>query len=306
MSPFEQEIQELREEVTTLRGEVERLSALVTILVAAQGQPTLSSPASFQAQIPDVTVPILTKVANTPQHMPVLYGLDEVPLPHVSEVPMPTHLVRRSDPTDGPEEKEQRASMVNFNAATVIPIIKAAQNLGHQSTATVIPVFHAAQKHVATVTPVIKVAQSPSYQTQFQLYQRRGQQNLQQSQQPQRQHQGPQPKQIFPPIPMQYATLLPFLIAKGHCQTRKGKPPPNPMHPEFRTDLRCVFHQGARGHDVEECYALRYIVKKLIDKGELTFENNTSNVRDNSLSNHAPVVGKTRPLLHLAPRGTKP
>ena len=163
MSPFEQEIQELREEVTTLRGEVERLSALVTILVATQGQPTLSSPASFQTQTPDVTILILTKVANTPQHMPVLYGLDEVPLPHVSEVPTPMHLIRRSGPTDGPREKEQRVSIVNSNAATVIPIIKAARNLGHQSTATVIPVFHAAQKHVATVTPVIKVAQMICY-----------------------------------------------------------------------------------------------------------------------------------------------
>jgi hypothetical protein len=155
MSPFEQEIQELCKEVTTLRGEVERLSALVTILVAAQGQPTLSSPASFQAQTPDVTIPILIEVANTSQPMSVLYGLDEIPLPRVCEVPMPTHLIRRTGPTDGPEEKEQRASMVNFNAATVIPIIKAARNLGHQSTATVIPVFHAAQKRIATVTPVI-------------------------------------------------------------------------------------------------------------------------------------------------------
>jgi hypothetical protein len=88
---------------------------------------------------------------------------------------------------------------------------------------------------------------------------------------------------------MRYAELLPTLLAKGHCVTRPGKPPPNPLPPRFRHDLTCEFHQGAQGHDTEGCYALKYIVKDLIEKGRLTFENSVPHVLDNPLPNHAAV-----------------
>ncbi len=88
---------------------------------------------------------------------------------------------------------------------------------------------------------------------------------------------------------MTYAELLPTLLHKGYCTTRPGKPPPNPLPLRFRSDLRCDFHQGALGHDVEGCYALKYIVKKLIDQGKLSFENNVLHVLDNPLPNHAVV-----------------
>jgi hypothetical protein len=88
---------------------------------------------------------------------------------------------------------------------------------------------------------------------------------------------------------MLYAELLPTLLAKGHCVTRPGKPPPTPLPPRFRQDLTCEFHQGAQGHDVEGCYALKYVVKDLIDRGRLTFENSVPHVLDNPLPNHAAV-----------------
>ncbi|KEH38222.1 hypothetical protein MTR_2g064025 [Medicago truncatula] len=110
-----------------------------------------------------------------------------------------------------------------------------------------------------------------------------------QQQPPAQQRQQQQARPTFPPIPMLYAELLPTLLLKGHCTTRQGKPPPDPSPPKFRSDLKCDFHQGALGHDVEGCYALRYIVKKLIDQGKLTFENNVPHVLDNPLPNHAVV-----------------
>jgi hypothetical protein len=88
---------------------------------------------------------------------------------------------------------------------------------------------------------------------------------------------------------MRYADLLPTLLAKGHCVTRPCKPPPTPLPPRFQHDLKCEFHQGAQGHDVEGCYALKYVVKDLIDKGQLTFENSVLHVIDNPLPNHAAV-----------------
>jgi hypothetical protein len=61
------------------------------------------------------------------------------------------------------------------------------------------------------------------------------------------------------------------------------------LPPRFRQDLTCEFHQGAQGHDVEGCFALKYIVKDLIEKGRLTFENSVPHVLDNPLPNHAAV-----------------
>jgi hypothetical protein len=40
---------------------------------------------------------------------------------------------------------------------------------------------------------------------------------------------------------------------------------------------------------VEGCYALKYVVKDLIDRGRLTFENSVSHVLNNPVPNHAAV-----------------
>jgi len=40
----------------------------------------------------------------------------------------------------------------------------------------------------------------------------------------------------------------------------------------YRADLTCAFHQGAPGHDIEHCFALKKMVQKFIEAGLLPFE----------------------------------
>jgi hypothetical protein len=76
-------------------------------------------------------------------------------------------------------------------------------------------------------------------------------------QQPLNQQSRTQRKQSFDPIPMKYADLLPALLAKNLVHTKPPPHVPERLPAWYRTDLTCAFHQGAPGHDVENCYALR-------------------------------------------------
>ena len=40
----------------------------------------------------------------------------------------------------------------------------------------------------------------------------------------------------------------------------------------YKADLTCAFHQGAPGHDVEGCYALKNAVQDLFEANILSFE----------------------------------
>ncbi len=68
----------------------------------------------------------------------------------------------------------------------------------------------------------------------------------------------------FDPIHMKYAELLPTLLNKNLVQTRVPPPVPERLPTWYRADQFCAFHQGAPGHDTEECYGLRTAVQKLI------------------------------------------
>ena len=54
----------------------------------------------------------------------------------------------------------------------------------------------------------------------------------------------------------------------------------------YRADHSCAFHQGAPGHDVENCYGLKYEVQKLVRSGALTFKDVKANVTTNPLPSH--------------------
>src|SRR3954467_1261380 len=67
----------------------------------------------------------------------------------------------------------------------------------------------------------------------------------------------------FDPIPMSYTELYPVLVRKGLITTRFMPPPRDPPSKGFQSDLRCKFHQGGVGHDLEGCYALKTRVQEL-------------------------------------------
>ncbi|WJX66355.1 ASTRA complex subunit [Trifolium repens] len=151
-------------------------------------------------------------------------------------------------------------------------------------------------QHVAAVTPAINTTQNQGYQPQFQK------RPLQQYQQPYQQQYQQQPRQQAPPqfaqqnhvqrapqfdlIPMKYAELLPALLEKNLVQTRAPPRIPEILPSWYRSDRSCAFHQGAPGHDVEQCYALKSEVQKLIRTNILSFKDLNPNVQVNPLPNH--------------------
>jgi len=74
------------------------------------------------------------------------------------------------------------------------------------------------------------------------------------------------------PIPMKYVDLLPILLKKNLVQTRPPPQVPDVLPFWYRPDLFCAFHQGAPGHDTEQCNPLKEEVQKLIENNAWSFD----------------------------------
>ena len=120
-------------------------------------------------------------------------------------------------------------------------------------------------------------------------------------QQPFNQPNRPQRTQSFDPIPMKYADLLPALLAKNLVQTKPPPPVPKRLPAWYRTDLTCAFHQGAPGHDVEHCYALKKEVQNLVRANLLSFRDSNPNVQVNPLPNHGSSVNMIQDYQEVCP-----
>ena len=141
----------------------------------------------------------------------------------------------------------------------------------------------ARQQHVAAIMPTTNATtyHQPRFQQQpqqFQPQQYRQQPPPQQRQQinrPPPRQQTPfaqqQRFQRFDPIPMKFGDLLPSLLERNLVQLKA--PPATPITPPwwYKPEARCAFHQGEPGHDVENCYALKVEVQKIINNGILSF-----------------------------------
>ncbi|XP_050896675.1 uncharacterized protein LOC127103462 [Lathyrus oleraceus] len=54
----------------------------------------------------------------------------------------------------------------------------------------------------------------------------------------------------------------------------------------YKSDQHCAFHQGAPGHDIENYFALKVVVQRLIWGGILSFEDSSPNMQANSFPKH--------------------
>jgi hypothetical protein len=99
----------------------------------------------------------------------------------------------------------------------------------------------------------------------------------------QQQHNFERKKVSFDPIPMTYAELYTSLVLKNLLQPRNPPQIPEPLPWWYKPELRCSFHQGAPGHDIENCYPLKYEVQKLVKSGMVSFEDRAPNVKANPL-----------------------
>ncbi|KAI5436382.1 hypothetical protein KIW84_022746 [Lathyrus oleraceus] len=85
---------------------------------------------------------------------------------------------------------------------------------------------------------------------------------------------------------MTYVELYPSLVLKNLLQPRNPPQIPEPLPGWYKLELRRAFHQGAPGHDIENCYPLKYEVQNLVKSGMVSFEDRAPNVKVNPLPAH--------------------
>ncbi|XP_050909079.1 uncharacterized protein LOC127122845 [Lathyrus oleraceus] len=169
------------------------------------------------------------------------------------------------------------------------------------------PVQYAPQPYVAVVTPAFnqqpaqayqappvyrpapvqqRVAAPPTYQQEpaTPIYQQPRAQAPRQNAQNQNRRQGD--RVTFNPIPMSYTELYPSLLQKGLVVPRPMGPPPDRLPPWYNPNAHCPFHEGAPGHDLEGCHALKHRVRELIESKILYFKDMGPNVKNNPLPPH--------------------
>lgn len=88
---------------------------------------------------------------------------------------------------------------------------------------------------------------------------------------------------------MTFTELYPYLVQRGLVTTRALGPPPNPLPANYNAATHCLFHEGAPGHDLENCYALKNLVRDLMEKKILSFNDPPPNVKSNPLPDHGAV-----------------
>ncbi|KAI5412787.1 hypothetical protein KIW84_057421 [Lathyrus oleraceus] len=149
---------------------------------------------------------------------------------------------------------------------------------------------HAVTSHVKSRRPSVKRKTHQNQQQQHQQYQQQQHRPQQQAYQPRNNNQTStsydRKRVSFDPIPMTYAELYPSLIERKLITRRD--PPAIPTNPQwwYKPELHCVYHSGAPGHDVENCYPLKTKMQDLVRTSILFFKDVGPNVKKNPLPEH--------------------
>src|SRR3954462_3330220 len=114
MEDFDQENEELREEINTLKGTVERLNSMVEALVVAQNRPTPEEPQrNVVSEIVSTPIPQYTMPPNRPWGMPYNFTPDGY-IPPVSEIPRATTEMHPAEGYRPLEIEVPRATAMGF------------------------------------------------------------------------------------------------------------------------------------------------------------------------------------------------
>lgn len=86
---------------------------------------------------------------------------------------------------------------------------------------------------------------------------------------------------------MTYSQVLQHLLQLNLVNLRGIPPPPERLPVGYNPNARCEFHSGGMGHDVENCWALKYKVHELLDSKTIQFTpDNGPNVIQNLMPSH--------------------
>ncbi|XP_050876694.1 uncharacterized protein LOC127080417 [Lathyrus oleraceus] len=213
-----------------------------------------------------------------------------------------------------PRKKEGETNSVTAGQGRAPPRRRPQQYPPHQYVQQPIPyqqpmypIQYAPQPYVAAVTPAFNQQPAQAYQAPpayrpapvqqravappaYQqtpaapVYQQPRAQAPRQNAQNQNRRQGE--RVTFNPIPMSYTELYPSLLQKGLVVPKPLGPPPDRLPPWYNPNAHCPFHEGAPGHDLEGCYALKHRVRELIESKILSFKDMGPNVKNNPLPPH--------------------
>ena len=254
MEELQRDQELLREEVNQLKGQMSQVLEILQVLLKREG---ISSPIATT----QVDTPIAFSLA-TPAREPHHSVITHVPMngPSPKDLPQPVFL---KVSITGESSTGAKKSFRNFQKkkeveANVVSIERRRPRRRPQ---------YYDQPQVDVVTPTVKAQP-------IQIPQRQAVE--------QNQNRNARNRPQFDPIPMTYTALYPHLVELGLITTRPLIPP-NPLPTGVRTDLHCEFHQGAAGHDLENCYPLKARVRELVRSKEINFRDPPPNVINNPL-----------------------
>lgn len=105
---------------------------------------------------------------------------------------------------------------------------------------------------------------------------------------------------MFDPLLMTYSQVLQHLLQLKLVNLRGMPPPSERLHTGYNPNAHCEFHSGGIGHDMENCWALKYKVQELLDSKVIQF---TPSNWPNVIQNLMPIHGG--PIVNMVEEGER-